>query len=112
MKSHRSWLGSAWLIVAAGASLACGGEFFVAPNGKAENDGSREMPWDLATALAHPPAVKPNDTIWLRGGTYAGGLTSKLQGAPDKVIVVRQLPGERATIDCLRQGDKTGTFYV
>src|SRR5688572_6291075 len=98
MKAQGSWLGSAWLIIAAGASLACGGEFFVAPDGKADNDGTRESPWDLATALAHPAAVKPGDTIWLRGGTYGGGLTSKLQGAPDKAIVVRQFPGERATI--------------
>jgi hypothetical protein len=101
-----------WLAVAIGAASVQGGEFFVAPEGTAQGDGSKEKPWDLATAVGHPPAVKPGDTIWLRGGTYLGGRTCRLAGEKDKPIVVRQFPGERAKIDCLRQGEKTGTLFV
>jgi hypothetical protein len=74
-------------------------------------DGSRERPWDLATALAHPAAVRPGDTLWLRGGTYRGGFTSRLKGAAGAPITVRQIPGERATIDC-REENKTALFIV
>jgi hypothetical protein len=43
--------------------------------------------------------VKPGDTIWVHGGVYNGVFTSTLNGSPDKPIVVRQYPGERATLD-------------
>ena len=75
-------------------------EWYVAANGSATGDGSRERPWDLATALAHPPAVKPGDTIWLRGGNYKlAECVTRLTGSPEKHIVVRQFPDERAIID-------------
>ena len=52
-------------------------EFFVSPGGSAKGDGSIKSPWDLVTALKHPSAVRPGDTIWLRGGVYGDdtGLT-------------------------------------
>ena len=53
----------------------------------------------LESPFAHPAAVKPGDTIWLRGGTYTGRFTSQLRGEPNKPIIVRQYPGERVTID-------------
>lgn len=74
-------------------------EFYVAPNGTARGTGAKDSPWDLATALAHPKAVRPGDTIWLLGGTYTGSFTSTLEGAAGAPIVVRQAPGERAVID-------------
>jgi hypothetical protein len=73
--------------------------YYVAPNGTAAGDGSMARPWDLATALAHPSRVQAGDTIWLRGGTYKGRFTSRLAGAAGRPIVVRQYPGERATVD-------------
>ncbi len=95
----RAWL---WSIALLG-SMACGvlraAEFYVSPEGRPSGNGSIEAPWNLATALAHPKAVKPMDTIWLRGGTYRGAFTSKLTGAPDAPIVVRQYPGEQAILD-------------
>jgi hypothetical protein len=77
--------------------------FFVSPTGSASGDGSFTNPWDLATALAGPAAVTPGSTIWLRGGTYTNpvdprGFASTLMGTPDAPIVVRQYPGERATV--------------
>ena len=73
--------------------------YYVAPGGSSGGDGSAGAPWDLATALAHPAAVQPGDTIWLRGGTYSGSFTSALAGTMGAPIIVRQYPGERATID-------------
>lgn len=87
-------------------SLVFGAQFFVSPTGSPANDGSFGSPWDLQTALDHPAAVLPGDTIWLRGGTYFGnanqspaGFISKLEGTADQPIIVRQYPGERATLD-------------
>lgn len=62
-------------------------------------DGSFQAPWSLTAALAHPAAVKPGDTIWLRGGVYYGMFTSKLQGTQGAPIIVRQYPGETAILD-------------
>jgi hypothetical protein len=78
-------------------------DFFVSPTGSSSGDGSFTKPWDLATALAGPAAVTPGSTIWLRGGTYTNpvdprGFLSTLMGTADAPIVVRQYPGERATV--------------
>ena len=73
--------------------------YFVATNGSADGDGSVFRPWDMATALAHPSRVQPGDTIWVRGGTYTGQLTSTLHGEAGQPVVVRQYPGERSIID-------------
>ncbi len=74
-------------------------EFFVSPTGTDGGNGSQKSPWSLAKALSHPGGVKPGDTIWLRGGTYTGNFTSHLKGTARAPIVVRQYPGERATLD-------------
>jgi Viral BACON domain len=78
-----------------------GAQHYVAPNGSSSGDGSIGRPWDLQTALNQPAAVQPGDTIWLRNGTYGNGVTqfaSALTGTTSQPIVVRQYPGERATI--------------
>src|SRR5262245_23789790 len=53
------------LLVAAPGAAA---EFFAAPGGTPGGDGSKARPWDLVSALAGPAALKPGDTLWLRGG--------------------------------------------
>lgn len=73
--------------------------FFVAVDGSAAGDGSFAAPWDLQTALLHPPALAPGDTVWLRGGTYAGAFYSKLVGTAAAPITVRSYPGEWAVLD-------------
>ena len=76
----------------------------MSPEGSPTGDGSFARPWDLATALNGPPEVTPGSTIWLRGGTYTDGpyfehgYLSNLTGTADAPIVVRQFPGERATV--------------
>lgn len=77
---------------------------YAAPDGKATGDGSKERPWDLATAL-NTKDIKPGDTLWLRGGIYdkdsegkKGVIHCTLRGEEDKPIMVAQCPGERATV--------------
>ena len=92
------------------AAPAAGSDYFVSPNGLATNDGSEQHPIDLDTALSASGPVRPGDTVWLRGGVYQraavedseGNIVlyvSTLAGTADAPIVVRQYPGERATLD-------------
>ena len=83
--------------------FACGAiaqahDWYVSPSGSSQGNGSLTSPWDLRTALSAPAAVQPGDTIWVRGGTYSGAFNSYLSGRASSPIVVRQNPGERATI--------------
>lgn len=78
---------------------AVAAEYYVAPNGSPSGTGQIQNPWNLQTALSHPSVVRPGDTIWVRGGTYPGKYRSVLRGAVNQPIIVRQYPGERATID-------------
>jgi hypothetical protein len=78
------------------------GQHYVSPQGSPNGDGSINNPWDLQTALYQPSSVQPGDIIWVRGGTYGNGLGifySRLVGTSAQPIIVRQFPGERATID-------------
>jgi hypothetical protein len=86
---------------AAEPEIAKGKEWYAAPDGKAANTGAKDSPWNIETTFAHPAAVKPGDTIWLRGGTYTlkAEATSKLNGTKEAPIEFRQFPGERATIN-------------
>lgn len=63
-------LACAALVVGAASSTSA--EFFAAPGGRPDGNGSLERPWDLQTALNQPPAVAPGATIWLRGGSDTG----------------------------------------
>ena len=101
------------LSLSAGSNSAVrAADFLVTTTGKADGDGSRAQPWDLATALSHPPAVMPGDTIWMDGGTYPGAFVSRLVGTAEHPIIVRALPGVRATIDCLAPLDRTRLFEI
>lgn len=84
-------------------------QFYVSPQGSKDGNGALDSPWDLQTALNHPPQIKPGATIWLRGGVYRvslsdGGFTSSLTGTASQPIKVRGYPGEWAVID----GNLTG----
>jgi hypothetical protein len=93
-----------------------GPEFYAAPTGSSSGDGSLTKPWDLQTALNQPASVTPGSTIWVRGGKYTGGLDrgelrSTLTGTADAPIVVRQFPGERATVTNRLRFDGAYTWY-
>ena len=72
----------------------------VSPTGLPAGAGTAASPWSLAYALGGADGrVEPGDTVWLRGGTYEGTYTSRLVGTAQVPVLVRQWPGERATID-------------
>jgi len=73
---------------------------YASPAGSSHSDGTLSSPWDLATALSGAGGrIQPGDTLWLLGGRYSGSFTSTLAGLDDAPIIVRQNPGDRATID-------------
>ncbi len=80
------------------------------PLGQPGNPGTIEQPLDIVTVLSALSPARPGDTIWLRGGVHRAPnaqltgteeptLRSLLNGTANARIVVRQYPGERATID-------------
>src|SRR5688572_3552168 len=87
--------------------------FYVAVNGTAANDGTPERPWDLVTALNHPTAVKPGDTIFIRGGVYSktGTWTPKLVGSLTTPIIVKATPYERVQVTGSWQINGSDTWY-
>lgn len=78
---------------------ADGKEWFVAPDGSASGDGSKERPWSLEVAIRPHPMIQPMDTVWLRRGIYNGAFVSRLRGAPGKPVILRAYPGERVILD-------------
>ncbi|MBA3714945.1 MAG: hypothetical protein H0W76_21200 [Pyrinomonadaceae bacterium] len=94
-----------------------GRQFYVAPQGRPNGDGSTTNPWDLTTAMNHPAALKPGDTILLRGGTYRLDTSAEpdtsywsVTGTAASPITVRAYPGERAIIDIDYQVQVYGAF--
>ena len=74
--------------------------YYASPTGSSSGDGSASRPWDLTTALAGGNGrVQAGDTVWMMGGTYTGNFRTAIAGQPGKMIVYRQFPGVRATID-------------
>ena len=96
-RSVLSWLLPAVLLLLI-AAAARATDYYAAPGGSSSGTGSISSPWDLQTAL-NQTVARPGDTIWLRGGVYHGTYTSYLNGTASAPIIVRQYPGERATID-------------
>ncbi len=104
---RRAVLGA--LSVLALAAVVSGTDFYVSPAGTSDAAGSIGDPWNLQHALTQPSGVNPGDTIWLRGGLYAGTFVSYLNGTAASPVVVRQYPGERATLD---GGNSAGTAVL
>ena len=77
--------------------------YFIAPNGKPDNKGTKESPWDIASALEGQHKVEPGATIYLRGGIYKRRPNDHfdvcLVGTEEKPIHIRPYADERATID-------------
>ncbi len=92
--------GTATVTATAASAPVVHAGYYVSPNGSSANDGSMSRPWTLSYALATAGGrIHAGDTVWVRGGTYRGGFRSTLTGLSGAPIVVRQYPGERATVD-------------
>ena len=87
---------AAMLLSTTGAAAA---DFYVSPGAASNGDGSLGNPWKLQTAIGFNSPVQPGDTIWVRGGTYAGTYHSYLEGTATSPVIVRTFPGEHAVID-------------
>jgi hypothetical protein len=96
-RSFRTLLAILLLAVPAAAA-----EWYVAPDGKEGNAGTKESPWDIISVMAGAQkSVAPGDTVWANGGTYKpgkDGFVVKVSGAEGKPVIIRQAPGERATL--------------
>lgn len=88
---------AALILFAPGALFAA--DHFVSPDGSPGGTGAIDRPWDLATALAHPRAVRPGDTVWLREGVYTGAHLCRLAGTAQAPIVLRAYRNERVVFD-------------
>lgn len=90
-------------------ALTCpGADWFVATNGS--GDGSFSNPWFLQQAITNS-AIKPGDTVWLRGGTYFPvatwpdwnvnilGWKPTIRGTTNAPITLRSYSNEWASID-------------
>jgi hypothetical protein len=73
-------------------------EFFVAPDGRVANNGSRESPWPLQYVLDMPETIQPGDTIWMLGGEYTGPFATNLQGTEEQPITLRAEAGSRVIL--------------
>jgi hypothetical protein len=90
-----------------GVAPAVAAEWYAGPRPGPGGYGTRTDPWDLESTLAGRRLVAPGDTLWVLPGTYryidrtvgAVGFPVELAGRKDRPIVVRALPGARATID-------------
>jgi hypothetical protein len=91
------------LLLWQGVQISSGTEWYVGPNGKPENPGTREAPWDIASSLGGQQKVKSGDTIFLLEGTYKRWPNElfeiRLVGTEESPIHVRPAPGSRARID-------------
>ena len=85
--------------------------FHVTVTGTPEGDGSFDNPWDLDTALRHPAAVLPGDTIWVHEGTYRGAWVAKLDGEEGNPVIVSAWPGDRVTLDSEGSSDPVLQIY-
>src|SRR3712207_4466491 len=100
VRMRRAILFAFSFFVTAFACLAA--DYYVSPQGTADNDGSFTRPWNLAKAFGHgglDPGPKPGDTVWIRGGSYRGVYEVHSSGIPGRPVIYRGYPGERATLD-------------
>ena len=69
--------------------LADADNLYVSPQGKADNNGSREQPLDFATAAS---ALSPGGTLWLADGDYPlTTLPASASGTPQQAKKLRPL---------------------
>lgn len=76
-----------------------GREFYVGPNGKSDNPGTRVAPWDLKSVMNDAHGLKGGDVVWVMEGVYKGCFEGKFSGSPGRPVVVRSVPGARVVLD-------------
>lgn len=86
-------------------SFASAKSFYVSATAAASGDGSFVNPWQFQTALNHPKALQPGDTVWVKGGVYTNtydaqtSFSCRTNGTANLPIIFRNFNNERAIID-------------
>jgi hypothetical protein len=91
-------------------SSTLAGEWFAAPNGTRDNDGTKESPWSAAAALSGNLVgnrVEPGDTIYLGKGTYQGNFRYEPPDTEHKSLTIMGEPGTSAQ-DIIIDGQNSG----
>lgn len=98
----RSFIFSA-CVLAVTAQISLAGQWYVSPDGKSSNPGTREAPWDIASALDGRQKVTAGDTIVLLEGTYRRRPQElyeiRLVGTAESPIHVQPEAGKQVRID-------------
>jgi hypothetical protein len=84
--------------------------FYVSTTGNdTTGTGTQLNPWrTIAFACGASSDVAAGDTIWVRGGTYAEGITIGKSGTTNAPITVRNFTGEAVNVTT---GNANGIFY-
>jgi hypothetical protein len=84
-------------------SMCHAAEWYVSTEGRAENPGTRDSTWDIASALDGRQEVRAGDTVYLLEGTYRRRPNElfdvRLVGTAEKPVCVRPAPGQRVRTD-------------
>lgn len=101
------------LVLLLSAGITRAGSFYVSSTALSTGSGSISNPWQLQTALNHPPALKAGDTVWILGGVYTNSFDAqtsfscRTNGTASAPIIFRNYNNERVTID----GQQTYSLY-
>jgi hypothetical protein len=92
-----------WTFLTSAAVPARAAQWYAAPHGTAKGQGTRQSPWDIATALGGKRPIKPGDKLNLLAGTYRRRprelFEIRLAGKPNQPIHIRPAPGQHVIID-------------
>ena len=90
-------------VLAVAVQISLAGQWYVLPDGKSSNPGTREAPWDIASALDGRQKIAAGDTIVLLEGTYRRRPQElyeiRLVGTAESPIHIQPEAGKRARID-------------
>jgi len=89
------------------ASVTCAADWYVAPDGRPNNQGTLDFPWTLAQLWTAHTKIAPGDTVWIKAGTYrhpdrslnSPGFVVRLQGTEREAHSRARNAGHRVTVD-------------
>jgi len=96
-------LASLVLLLVPAGQVCLSGQWYAAPDGKSTNPGTRQAPWDIASALGGEQRIAAGDDIYLLEGTYERRPRElyeiRLIGSENAPINIRPAAGNRVRID-------------
>ncbi len=82
--------------------------YYVAPNGNNNNPGTLAAPWRTISYAASNSAIRPGDTVYIRGGTYNEYVLQRISGTLSSPITYRNYPGETPVLT----GEGTWRWHI